>query len=160
MQWLGWIVALVVAAAAGAFYFYPDLMSRVATTEQAQTEQTAPTTQNENVGDPKMHGMWQSNTDAKFTREIRPDGVMIDRYEGDTGAGTGGEWSVVDPALEASLANRTSTLSGVTVIKVVWDGGVETTYFSVNKLDERNMTTTDLSGRGSVTVYTKVNMTP
>ncbi len=107
-----------------------------------------------------MSGLWQSTIDAKFTREIRPDGVMIDRYEGDMGAGTGGEWSVIDPEGEPVLKDRAGALSGMTVIKVVWDGGVETTYFAVNKLDEHSLTTTDLSGQGAVTVYTKISTLP
>ncbi len=154
----GWIVAAVVIIAAGAFYFWSSKTEAPAMAETGMQQQAAAT--QENAGDPAMSGMWQSNTDAKFTREIRPDGVMIDRYEGDMGAGTGGEWSVVDPAKESVISDRAAALSGMTVIKVVWDGGVETTYFAVNKLDGKSMTTTDISGRGAVTVYTKVSQTP
>lgn len=155
---MGWIVAAVVIVASGVFYFWPQIMKAPVAVEQGAPEQTGEV--KENVGDPMMSGLWQSNTDAKFTREIRPDGVMIDRYEGDMGAGTGGEWSVVDPAQETPLAGIAANYAGMTVIKVVWDGGVETTYFAVNKLDEKSLTTTDLSGRGAVTVYTKITQLP
>lgn len=153
-SWVAVVVVLVVAL--GAFYFWPSLQTGL----QNQMEQQAAHGGMEATRDPMMSGLWQSNTDAKFTREIRPDGVVIDRYEGDMGAGVGGEWSVVDPAMESALTVPAINLAGMTVIKVVWDGGVETTYFSVNSLSETTLTTTDLTGRGEVTTYTKISQLP
>lgn len=105
-----------------------------------------------------MPGTWQSTTDTKFTREISA-GVIVDRYVGDMGAGTGGSWSIVDPAKEEALKSRAAALGGATVVKVVWGNGsdpIDTTYFSVNTVDETSMTTTDLSGRGEVTIWTRL----
>ncbi len=156
----GWVVAAIVIIAAGVFYFWPQ-MSKAPADTGAQQATSTPQTSNtkENIGDPKMSGMWQSKTDAKFTREIRPDGVMIDRYEGDAGAGTGGEWSTVNASALPANSKLAANLSGLPIIQVVWDGGVETTFFVVNKVDDKTMTTTDLTGRGEVTTYTKVMMT-
>ena len=158
----GWIVAVIVAVAAIGFYFWPMMTkapSETTTTQQGAPEQTG--TVKENVGDPMMSGLWQSTTDAKFTREIRPDGVMIDRYEGDVGAGVGGEWSTSNAA--AAIADKftvSANLSALPIIKVVWEGGAETTYFAVNKLDASSMTTTDISGKGTVTIYKKITQLP
>ena len=158
-------MAVVVALAAVAFYFVPSVREAVLPTQTAQNaepqapEQTGPV--KENIGDPKMSGLWQSQTDLKFTREIRPDGVMIDRYKGDTSAGAGGEWSTSDAAGAAVAGIKlAANLSGLPIIKVVWEGGVETTFFAVNKLDDNSMTTTDLSGKGSVTIYKKITQVP
>ena len=151
----GWIIAAVVVIAAGTFYFWPTLMQAPA---PSNGEQNATST-SEIAGKPlaeQMAGNWRSNTDAKFTREIRQDGVMIDRYEGDTSAGINGSWSVVNPAQEEALSSMASTLGNVSVIKVVWEGGVETTYFKVDSLGATSMTITDLSGAGGVTVFTKI----
>ena len=103
-----------------------------------------------------MSGTWESQTDEKFTREIRTDGILIDRYEGDASAGLNGEWSVVDPTKEGVLSSIASNLTGMTVIKVVWEGGIETTYFSINSLTEDSMTITALSGTGSITTFVKI----
>lgn len=155
---MGWVFAAIVLIAAAAYFFWPASTTAPVVTEGAP-EQTGGV--QENIGDPAMNGMWQSTTDAKFTREIRPDGVMIDRYEGDVGAGTGGQWSTSDAA-GAAADNVTvpANLASLPIIKVVWAGGVETTYFAVNKLTADSMTTTDLTGRGAVTVYKKVVVTP
>jgi hypothetical protein len=144
----GIVVAVVVVLAAGLFYFWP-MLSR---TPEPVVYIPTPSQEIENS---LMLGVWRSNTDAKFTREIDADGVMIDRYDGISSAGTNGEWSIVDPATETGLSVP-SNLTGKAIIKVVWEGGVETTYFVVNDLTTSTMTTTDLTGTGSVTVYTKV----
>lgn len=158
---LGWVVAVVVAVVAVGFYFYPEFTKAPTTTEQAGAPEQQGAVQ-ENIGDPQMQGLWQSQTDVKFTREIRADGTVIDRYEGDASAGSGGEWATSDAAdFSATTGNTLSVnLQSLPVIKVVWEGGVETTFFVVNKLDASSMTTTDLSGKGTVTVYNKITQLP
>ncbi len=150
----GWVVAAVVIIAAGVFYFWPSISTAPATNNGQATTTSQGTQQSAR----DISGNWRSNTDAKFTREIRTDGVIIDRYEGEPTAGLNGEWSVVaNPATESGITVPAASLAGLTVIKVVWEGGVETTYFVVNELEVDSMTTTDLTGRGEVTVYSKVN---
>lgn len=150
---MGWVVAAVVIIAAGVFYFWPQVMKAPSTaqnTEQAST-QTQPTAQ------PDMPGTWRSDKDAKFTREIRADGVIIDHYEGEPTAGVNGQWSAVaDVSAEAGLTIPAAALAGKTVIKVVWEGGAETTYFAIDSLTGSAMTTTDLSGRGEVNTWTRL----
>ncbi len=148
---MGWIVAAVVIIAAAVFYFWPSISAAPATSGQATTTPQATEQSSKDVS-----GTWRSQTDAKFTREIRTDGVIIDRYEGDTTAGVNGEWVVVDAATETGLTTPATSLAGLTVIKVVWEGGVETTYFAINSVDEKTLTTTDLTGKGEVTIYSRI----
>ena len=152
---MGWIVALVVIVAAGAYYFWPK------TTEAPTGTNGTTTTQQQSSGtqltENDVAGTWRSNTDPKFTREIRTDGAIIDRYEGEPTAGLNGEWSVVENAsAEPALSDMLSFVTGKTVIKVVWEGGIETTFFLVNDVSATEMTTTDLTGTGSVTTYTRI----
>ncbi len=149
---IAWVVGVIVVLGAGWYLLMgmPD---------QQAAEQGAPEPngqQFENIGDPEMLGTWKSSSDTKFTREFRSDGVIYDRYEGDATAGMGGSWAVVDPAQEAPLASLAASLAATTVIKATWNDGADVTYFSVNKLDEKSMTITDLSGRGGVTVFAKI----
>lgn len=155
-------IVVVIAVAVAAYYFLPKNASAPISEEQAYTEQQ---TQNNAQGTSevsegtlaaRMSGTWKSDTDGKFTREIRADGVMIDRYEGEPTAGINGEWFVVNPSMESALSSIAATLTGVSVIKVSWEGGAEVTFFSINSLNANTMTITDLSGRGGVTVFSKI----
>ncbi len=76
-SWVAVVVVLVVAL--GAFYFWPSVQTGL----QNQMEQQSVNGGIEATRDPQMSGTWKSQTDEKFTREIRADGVIIDRYEGD-----------------------------------------------------------------------------
>lgn len=162
MKTLGILIAVIVLAGAG-YYVWSnqeasmaaDDASRVAANSQAAQNNVSDTGGAENR-EAAMAGTWRSNTDAKFTREIRADGTMIDRYEGDTSAGVNGEWSIVDPTKE-SLGVPASSLTGTTVVKIEWEGGVEVTYFAINSLTNSALRITDLTGRGEVTTFTKVN---
>ncbi len=145
-------VAIAVIVVLGAAYY---LWAMPAQAPEATTNQQTPAT-SEPVRDPMMSGTWRSDRDAKFTREMRADGAVIDRYEGENSAGVNGQWEVVDPAQEATLLSRAAALSGMTVVRVTWENGIEVTYFAVNKLEEKSMTTTDLTGRGEVTIWTKI----
>src|SRR3989344_3747652 len=144
-----WVVAIVIAGGIAAYFLWPMIEQGMSLQTPAEEEQTSETS-GETSRDPLMSGTWQSDTDAKFTREIRQDGVIIDRYEGDASAGINGEWNVTDPATEPALATLVGSLVGITVIKVEWEGGVEVTYFAINSLSKASMTITDLSGRGSI----------
>lgn len=151
---MGWVVAALVVVAAGVFYFWPQFTKAPAQSgsEQQQAQQQAAPTSNAD-----MPGTWRSDRDAKFTREIRADGTVIDRYEGESSAGVNGQWSTVaDVSAETSLTVPPASVAGLTIVKVVWEGGVETTYFAINKLEAGTMTTTDLTGRGEVTIWTRL----
>jgi hypothetical protein len=152
---MGWVVAVIVAIVAAVFLWWPKMTSEPVAVPQSQGTQQEGAPTSEMARDPRMAGTWQSQTDPKFTREFRADGVVVDRYEGEASAGVNGSWEVVDPAKEALLVARAPALSGVTVIKMVWENGVEVTYLIVNTLDDKSMTTTDVSGSGSVTVFSK-----
>lgn len=153
---MGWIVAALLLVLGGAYFLWyaPAQESSVAVDQQ--NNQQASGTSEQTSGNPAFVGTWKSNSDAKFTREIRADGVIVDRYEGEPTAGLNGEWTAVNPAEESLLASQAAWLSGKSVLKVVWEGGVETTYFVVSDVSSTSLTTTDLSGRGAVTIYSKI----
>lgn len=151
---MGWVVAAIVIIAAGVFYFWPQIMKAPVTNAPQTAEQTGQIEQTQN---PDMPGTWRSDRDAKFTREIRTDGTIIDRYEGEPTAGVNGQWSAVaDVSAETGITIPAAALAGKTVIKVVWEGGAETTYFAIDALAATTMTTTDLSGRGEVNTWTRI----
>lgn len=155
-------IVVVIAVAVAAYYFWPKDAAAPMNEQNgqaAQQQNPAQGTSEVSQGTlaAQMSGTWKSDQDGKFTREIRQDGVMIDRYEGDATAGVNGEWTVVNPALESALADVDGGFSDVSVIKVSWEGGAEVTFFAINALEANKMTITDLSGRGGVTTFTKVN---
>lgn len=150
---IGWIVAAVVIIAAGAYYFNRE---KVPVTSDVIPEQQT-TIVSEGSAAEEMSGTWRSDTDAKFTREIRADGVIIDRYEGDATPGINGEWSIVNPAQEPAITDIAASFPNKTVVRAEWEGGVEVTYFVISEVTSTKLVTTDLSGTGSVTTYTKVN---
>lgn len=152
---IGWIVAAIVVIAAAAYYFNSNEEAVPAANDQAQVQQT--TSVSEGSAAEEMSGTWRSDTDAKFTREIRADGVIIDRYEGDATAGINGEWSIVNPAEERAITALAANFPNKTVVRAEWEGGVEVTYFVISEVTSTKLVTTDLSGTGSVTTYTKVN---
>lgn len=155
---IGWIVAAAVIIAAGAYYFMnKDVVAPVATDQTQGTQQTQETSEvSQGTAAETMSGTWQSDSDAKFTREIRADGVIIDRYEGDATPGVNGEWSIVNPAQEPAITAFAAAFPNKTVVKAEWEGGVEVTYFVISEVTGTKLVTTDLSGTGSVTSYTKV----
>ncbi|HEY4488093.1 MAG TPA: hypothetical protein VJB97_01075 [Candidatus Paceibacterota bacterium] len=102
--------------------------------------------------DPMMTGKWQSKEDAKFTREFKADGSIVDTYEGDASATMTGTWVVVDPEAEMIEGVPLDTLAGMTVIRIDFE---EPLYFSLNSLSETELTMTYL-GRGNILMFTKV----
>lgn len=147
---MGWIVAALVVLAAGIFYFWPSITAAPAvTTSEEQAAGSTSLTMNE-----RMAGKWQSTTDAKFMREITANGVIVDRYEGDTTAGVNGEWSFASNA--GGEITVPSQFKELPLVRVSWEGGVETTFFVINSIDEDTMTITDLTGQGEVTTFKKI----
>lgn len=151
---IGWLVAAIILIGAGV-YFYSNNGSMSSTDTASTTTQEQAGGTSQQAGENQLAGTWKSDSDAKFTREIRADGVIIDRYEGDATAGINGSWTLVNPEQESILSDRAASLVGKNVVRAEWEGGVEVTYFVVS-VDGNKMTTTDLTGRGAVTTYTKV----
>ena len=102
-------------------------------------------------------GVWRSSDDAKFTREFGADGTIVDRYEGDDSATAVGTWMVVDPAQEPqeALGAPAENLAGMTVLKLTFSDGV-ILYAAVNALTETELRLINVSGRGNILSFTKV----
>lgn len=147
------VVAAIVVIAGAVYYVWP-MMPAQAPAPASPAQDTS-----EPADEPlaqQMSGTWRSQTDAKFTREMRQDGVIIDRYEGDASAGVNGSWSIVNPAMEPALAARAAALADLSVVKASWENDSVVTYFALNSIGANTMTITDLSGRGEVTTFTRI----
>jgi hypothetical protein len=166
MKWLAIILAVLLVGGT-AYYFITPAPTRDSAEENAQEDaRVIPGSEADmnNVSDTggteltqnDVAGTWRSTTDAKFTREISTDGIITDRYEGDASAGMSGGWSAVDLMTETVPGIPAASLTGKTVIKVVWADGTDITYFTIDSVTDTTLVTTDLSGRGAVTTYTKV----
>jgi hypothetical protein len=169
MKWLTIILALVILGGGAYYYFNPASESgsvefgpdgsgsRVIPGSEADTNGVSDTGGAETrLTENDVAGTWRSTTDAKFTREIRTDGIITDRYEGDATAGESGGWQAVDLMTETVPGIPAASLAGKTVIKVTWGDGTEVTYFTIDSVTRTTLVTTDLSGRGAVTTYTRV----
>ncbi len=153
---IGWLVAAAVVIAAAAYYFNNQPAAVTSTSDETQVMPTQ-TEVSQGSASESMSGTWRSDSDAKFTRELRSDGVIIDRYEGDATPGINGEWSIVNPTQEPAITAIAASFPNKTVVKAEWEGGVEVTYFVISDVTATKLVTTDLSGRGVVTTYTKVS---
>ena len=93
-----------------------------------------------------LAGVWQSAEDARFTREFRADGTVIDRYEGTDGATISGTWSfVADPASEQA---ELPVVKDAKVVKVQFPE--EVMYFAVTEISATSLSMAYLSGNGSL----------
>lgn len=162
------LVAIIVLVVAGAAYwFYTDSQkqgeaNRLAQSSTAQDANTVSDTSSMQVGgevapgnDPAMNGTWKSKEDARFTREFFADGTVTDRYEGDASATMTGTYMEVDTAVEAGLPVPAANLAGMKVIKTTWPNG-EIMYFGVQSLAASDLSLINLSGRGNILSFTKV----
>ncbi len=167
---LGLIAVVIVLG--GAYYFWPaqswpkeEIASKINDVKNSGSSNTNAngstntTNTSESVKlarDPMMSGIWKSDADAKFTREFRSDGVIVDRHVGGASAGVSGKWVPIDAFKEKALAPIFQSISGKTVIKVTWDLDGKTTYFTVDSLTATKLTTTDTASNGAMTTFTKI----
>lgn len=165
-------VVAVIVVLGGAYYFWPEqtwpkdmMVSENKDTKNTGSTNTSSTGSTNTSGgsasiklanDPKMHGIWRSDADPKFTREFRNDGVIVDRRVGGTAAGISGKWMTIDAFKEEALKPIFQSISGKTVVKVVWDLDGKTTYFTVDNLSATKLQTTDTASNGAMTVFTKI----
>jgi len=151
-------IVVVLAVAGGAYYFATTRSQSVEPVSQGMPVPGSENSGNEMVvaNDPAMNGRWQSTEDAKFMREFRADGTVVDTYEGNASATTMGTYMVIDPAAETGLPVPAANLAGMTIIKTTWSNGV-IMYFGVNSLTESDLKLVNLSGRGNILIFTKVN---
>lgn len=106
----------------------------------------------ENANGP-ITGVWRSDEDGRFTRELRADGVIVDRYAGDEGATATGSWQFVEPTQE-ELPMPADAFAGMRMIRAVFQDG-ETMRFAVAHLTETSLELINVDGRGNVLSFTK-----
>lgn len=158
----GILIGIIVLVVLGAgYWFYADSQKQGPAAQDANTVSDTNSTQ---VGgeaapgnDPAMNGTWKSKEDAKFTREFFADGTVTDRYEGDASATMSGTYMFVDASAEADLSTIPAAyLAGAKVIKTTWPNG-EIMYFGVQSLTATDLALVNLSGRGNILSFTRVN---
>lgn len=106
--------------------------------------------------DPAMTGTWESKEDAKFTREFRADGTVVDRYQGDASATATGTFVTIDPSVVEVPGIPSANLGGLTVIRIEWAGDPAPMFFSIQTMTESELHMTNLSGRGNILMFTKI----
>lgn len=97
-------------------------------------------------------GMWQSSDDPRFTREIRNDGVVVDRYEGEEDSD--GLWMVFTK--EIPDTSFTGTIEAGAVYLSIAMSEDEKYYFQVMNADGQKLDLLYLD-RGGVLSFTRVN---
>lgn len=120
--------------------------------EAPVTEDVTATKLSENDERALLIGVWKSDEDAKFTREFRENGQVIDRYESDdTPLPTQGIWSIVtDPSVEpVEIAADLDTR----LLKLEFPE--ETMYFGLASNTGTTLSLVYL-GRGGVLNFTKI----
>lgn len=150
---LTWVVIAVVVIGGG-WYFYSQQKGDSMTGDKMQGDDSAMMEGDHMAADPMMTGTWKSTEDAKFTRTFKADGTVTDAYEGEASATETASYTVVDPTKETGLTVPAANLSGLTVIRIDFASGPM--YFSINKLTETDLQMTNLSGRGNILMFTKV----
>lgn len=153
-------LVIIVLATAALYVAYGQNRNQSVLTETATTTQGV-SGEGEEAGaytavDPAMTASWRSKEDAKFTREFKPDGTVVDRYQGDASATAEGVYVTIDPFVVTVPNVPAENLSGMTVLRITWEGDPAPMYFSINKMTESELHMTNLSGRGNLLMFTKI----
>lgn len=96
-------------------------------------------------------GMWRSNEDPKFSREIRNDGVVVDRYEGE--ADSEGLWMIFTKEIPDTSFTGT-TEEGAVYLSIAMSED-EKYYFNVVNADGQKLDLIYLD-RGGVLSFTRL----
>jgi len=137
---LAWIIVLILIGAG--VWYYLSMPSPAAA--------PIPVEQDGGIGGEPVQsdivGTWRSTEDAKFTREFRADGTVVDSYEGEESATVEGKWEFVEEIPDdLPFADAEGAIIRIT-------DEYETYYFRVN--DESRyeaLSLTYLSGNGVLT---------
>ncbi|MCE9541224.1 hypothetical protein K8R03_01540 [Candidatus Kaiserbacteria bacterium] len=126
------------------------------TKQDAAMQQQVTTTAGSNAATGStVTGVWKSDEDAKFVREFKADGSVTDSYEGDASATETGTFTAVNPADATGLPVPAENLAGMTVMKLSFPKTGDL-YFTINTLTATKLEMTNLSGRGNMLMFTKV----
>jgi hypothetical protein len=145
------LAGLVVAGGLGYFIGYDHGFDNSAAPakanafEQASVSDAATTMAN-------VIGMWRSTEDPSFTREIRNDGVVVDRYAGE--ADSDGLWMVFTKDIPDT--SFTGTIEEGAVYLSMSMSEDEKYYFKVTNADGRNLELIYLD-RGGALSFVRVN---
>jgi|GEM_PF-3103847 len=155
---------LVLALAGLAYYFGFDhgWERSVANSATSSQEENSESSQQNveggySAGDARMVGKWKSTEDAKFTREFRADGTIVDMYLGEESATVSGLYAQIDTTVIAVPGVPRENLAGLTVIQIAFgDDPANPMFFGIHTLTDSELHMSNLSGRGNMLVFAKV----
>ena len=137
---IGFLAIIIIIV--GGWYAYRHYNARV--TQQGIQEQGVGTL----PGGAWLIGVWQSTTDAKFVREFRADGTVVDSYDGAPQATDTWKLFTKDNAPQVSFALE----AGASYIQITRQGGVPTTFtFKIATLTQDELDLIYLDRGGSLT---------
>ena len=99
-----------------------------------------------------LEGKWVSTEDAKFTREFKSDGTIIDEYEG-SAPDTNGNWTLFTK--EMPVEGFTGELEDEPIYLAIAMPESEALYFKITKIDEGTLEMVYLN-RGGTLSFTKI----
>jgi hypothetical protein len=156
-------IGLAIIIIAGAAYYFGVAKPKAAS-EGGEVSSAMPAPGSSNVEemvvggeytevDPVLVGTWRSKDDTKFTREFKADGTMTDRYQGDASATETASFVTINPSVVEVPGVPAANLAGMTVIRVDFSSGPM--FFSINSMTDKELSMTNLSGRGNILTFTK-----
>ena len=97
-------------------------------------------------------GVWKSTQDARFTREFKNDGMVIDTYEGSM-PNSAARWNIFTKQIPVNEYSG-SLEDGAIYLAIAAPTKSEALYFKITKVDAHNLELVYLD-RGGTLVFTK-----
>lgn len=150
---LGIALLIVLALSAAGYLWFKGLPPTPGSGVPAATSTPEAATAEPPIGSIRtgVVGSWRSDADAKFTREFRANGTVVDRYQGNDDATVTGSWHIVTDS--SSLPVQLRDLDAGTLLEISFPE--ETLYFTVSKVDEDELVMT-YAGAGPTLSFTRV----
>ena len=99
-----------------------------------------------------LQGTWISTQDAKFAREFKEDGTVIDTYEGSS-PDAEGRWTLFTREMQPE--GYEGELENAPIYLAIGIPNSEPLYFKITKIDENALELVYLN-RGGALIFTKV----
>ncbi len=148
-----WLVLLIVIGAGMAVWFsqHPAQMGASVTGDTSLSQVSASQADKEDTVSQNLTGTWQSTQDAKFTREFKGDGSVVDLYGGQEQSN--GAWEVFTKAHPLNVPFPLADNAAYVQIRTV--GTSDTLNFSIASLTPDSLTLTYMD-RGNTLAFRRV----
>lgn len=148
---IAWAIFFVLVAA-GIWYFAGRPATAPTLPEGEMAGEQVETGEESDSSESALVGTWRSKQDAKFTREFRADGTIVDRYEGMESATLEGSWSMANPAavdLQGMEYDADAQL-------VMVNDPLESYLFKVNSVTATDLSLTYVGGAGGTLEFERI----